>query len=99
MAGQNPSVEGMDPEMLALVSSMEAAPLPDPAEMTREQLEAELVRSQLDSSSALVAIAETLTEDTEEGETVLDVLKGIRSALTDLVKVARDALGQTTAGG
>jgi hypothetical protein len=69
------------------------------AQAVVQGLEAELVLSQLYSSSALVAIAETQTEDTEEGETVLDVLKGIRSALTDLVKVARDALGQTTAGG
>lgn len=99
MGGQNPSGEGMSDALLDLVSNMESVPLPDPTEMTPEQLQSEMIRSQLDSSAALVAIAETLTEDTDKGETVLEVLQGIREALTDLVKVAREALGQNPSGG
>ena len=99
MGGQNPSAEGLSDDLLGLVSSMESAPLSDPTELSPEQLQAEMIRSQLDSSAALVAIAETLTEDTDRGETVLDVLQGIRDSLRELVTVAREALGQNPSGG
>lgn len=99
MDGQNPSAEGLPGDLLDLVSSMESAPLADPTEMSPEQLQSEMIRSQLDSSAALVAIAETLTEDTDKGETVLEVLQGIRDSLRELVKVAREALGQNPSGG
>lgn len=99
MGGLNPSAEGLSDDLLGLVSSMEAAPLSDPSELSPEQLQSEMIRSQLDSSAALVAIAETLTEDTDKGETVLEVLQGIRDSLRDLVKVARDAMGQNPSGG
>jgi len=99
MEGQHPTAEGLSDDLLGLVSSMESAPLADPTEMTPEQLQSEMIRSQLDSSAALVAIAETMTEDTDKGETVLEVLQGIRDSLRDLVKVAREALGQNPSGG
>ncbi len=99
MGGQNPSAEGLSDDLLGLVSSMESAPLADPTEMPPEQLQSEMIRSQLDSSAALVAIAETLTEDRDEGETVLEVLQGIRDNLGALVAVARDAMGQNPTGG
>jgi len=91
--------EGLSEDILSLVGSLEGAELRDPTVMNEAELQTELVRSQLDSSSALVAIAETLTEDRDEGETVLEVLQGIRDNLGALVAVAREALGQNPTGG
>lgn len=99
MGGATNAGEGLSPDLLGLVNAMESAPLTDPTELSPEQLQSEMIRSQLDSSAALVAIAETLTEDTEDGETTLSVLQDIRDALRDLVTVAREALGQNPSGG